>query len=204
MNTVNERFGEWMETSSGIEFYALDARENEICIEDIAHSLALMCRFNGHCSRFYSVAEHSVRVLKCFQQYSGGDYSKSLSAQRHVLLHDASEAYLCDIPRPIKPFLTNYKKHEENLQDIIYGKFQCKFSDIMSENTLPSLRYHHSFPKDVKDADLTLLATEARDLGLNRNKKWVLPQHPLPEKIIPYSSDDAERMFLEEFYKLEY
>ena len=57
-----ERRGDWMQTHSGLRFYPLDPRPEDIRIEDIAHALPMICRFNGHCSRFYSVAEHSLNV----------------------------------------------------------------------------------------------------------------------------------------------
>lgn len=59
---TQERRGDWMQTFSGIQFYPLDPRVEDVRIEDIARALAMQCRYNGHVTRFYSVAEHSVRV----------------------------------------------------------------------------------------------------------------------------------------------
>lgn len=84
-----------------------------ICIEDIAHALSNQCRFGGHLPRFYSVAQHSIMCCEL------ADSEYKLQA----LLHDASEAYLLDIPRPIKHGLSNYKVIEDRLMTLIAEKF---------------------------------------------------------------------------------
>ena len=86
------RGGPYIQTYSGIAFYPLDPRPEEIFIEDIAHSLSNVCRFTGHCKHFYSVAQHSDLVSR-------------LCAPEDALwglLHDASEAYVADVARPLK------------------------------------------------------------------------------------------------------
>ena len=88
-----------------------------ICIEDIAHALSNLCRFGGHTRQFYSVAEHSLLVA-------------NLVSHKHklaALLHDASEAYLVDIPSPIKYFIPKYREYEENLMLAIAEKFGFQF-----------------------------------------------------------------------------
>lgn len=57
-----ERAGDWMQTFTGRQFWPMDPRPEDLDILDIAHALSLLCRFGGHCQRFYSVAEHSVHV----------------------------------------------------------------------------------------------------------------------------------------------
>jgi len=88
-----------------------------ICIDDIAHSLSHQCRFGGHLPTFFSVAQHSVMTSKRVPQ------EHKLAA----LLHDASEAYLMDIPRPIKAHLTNYKELEDRLMELIALKFGFEY-----------------------------------------------------------------------------
>lgn len=88
-----------------------------ICIEDIAHALSLQCRFSGHIPEFYSVAQHSVLVSKLVPQ----------TLKLQALLHDASEAYLVDIPRPIKKGLNNYNLLEHKLMLAIAAKFRFKY-----------------------------------------------------------------------------
>jgi len=91
-----------MQTYTGKRYYPVDPRADEVDIIDIAHALSMLCRFGGHCNRFYSVAEHSVCV-------------SHLVPREHALLgllHDATEAYVCDVPRPLKLSLPEYKDAE--------------------------------------------------------------------------------------------
>ena len=92
--------------------------EGLIDISDIAHALSLLCRANGHFPHFYSVGQHSVN---CMNEAKARGYSKRV--QLGCLLHDASEAYLSDITRPVKPFLQNYMEIEAQLQTKIYRKW---------------------------------------------------------------------------------
>jgi uncharacterized protein len=112
------RIGDWIETYSGVRFYPLDPKPEEIDIGDIAHALSLTCRYNGHCKFFYSVGLHSIYVSKYLREM-GYDYK----IQLYGLLHDASEAYLSDITRPVKPYLKNYTFYEQQLMSVIYKAF---------------------------------------------------------------------------------
>ena len=105
-------------TYSGESFTPLKPDINKIHIEDIAHSLSLMCRANGHIDYFFSVAQHSVN---CANEAKARGHSARV--QLACLLHDASEAYISDITRPVKYYLSEYKKIEKQLQDTIYTKF---------------------------------------------------------------------------------
>ena len=105
-------------TFTGENFDPLNPNVQQINIEDIAHALSLMCRANGHIIRFFSVAQHA---LNCSVEAAGRGYSQKV--QLACLLHDASEAYLSDITRPIKRHLPAYVQAEKKLQDIIYDKF---------------------------------------------------------------------------------
>jgi hypothetical protein len=105
-------------TYTGGKFTPLDPQLNEIHIEDIAHSLSLMCRANGHIDYFFSVAQHS---LNCAAEAKARGFT--VRVQLACLLHDASEAYISDITRPVKQYLPDYRKIELNLQSIIHEKF---------------------------------------------------------------------------------
>ena len=105
-------------TYQKISMDPLHAEDEQITIEDIAHALSLLCRANGHFPHFYSVAQHCVN---CMQEAAARGYSKRV--QLGCLLHDASEAYLSDITRPIKPHLTGYFEIEKRLQDQIFNKW---------------------------------------------------------------------------------
>lgn len=171
-----DRKGDWIQTFVGKKFYPFDPRKEEIHIRDIAHSLSMQCRFLGHTKQFYSVAEHSVRVaLECDER-----------AQLAALLHDASEAYLCDIPRPIKPYIVGYSKCEEIVLDTIFCNYGLK---------LP-------LSDQIKFYDKVLLATEARDLMSPLIGDWSWLPKPIKEKIIPMNPQEAETSFLHLFARL--
>ncbi|SHJ71538.1 hypothetical protein SAMN05444159_1299 [Bradyrhizobium lablabi] len=105
--------GDWIQTALGRQFWPIDPRADEVFIDDIAHALSMLCRFGGHCLRFYSVAEHSVLLSRA-------------AAPEHklwALLHDASEAYLVDVPRPLKPFLAGYKEAEDKIMRAVCERF---------------------------------------------------------------------------------
>ena len=89
-----------------------------IDIEDIAHALAMLCRANGHFKTFYSVGQHSIN---CMKEAVARGYSQRV--QLACLLHDASEAYLSDVTRPVKQELPRYKEIEAPLQDAIWNKW---------------------------------------------------------------------------------
>lgn len=136
-----ERVGDWSQTYTGRKVYPLDPREDEIDIIDIAHSLAMQCRFNGHTRVFFSVAEH------CCLAHDLAPQSLKLAA----LLHDASEAYLCDLPRPIKcheTFALGYTEAELALMRLIACRFGFEFP----------------LPAEVQTIDRRLAMTEALQL----------------------------------------
>lgn len=109
---------DYIRTSSGVRFYPLNPDPQGILIEDIAHALSLLCRGNGHVKVFFSVGQHCIHCAKEAEQRG---YSTRLILA--CLLHDASEAYLSDITRPVKQHLQDYCRYEEHLLEVIYKKF---------------------------------------------------------------------------------
>jgi hypothetical protein len=105
-------------THSKKMFDPLHPDAEKIDIEDIAHSLSMLCRANGHFKSFYSVGQHSIN---CMKEAVARGYSRRV--QLACLLHDASEAYLSDVTRPVKEELPKYKQIEEPLQALIWSKF---------------------------------------------------------------------------------
>ncbi|MBI2566041.1 MAG: phosphohydrolase [Candidatus Schekmanbacteria bacterium] len=166
----------WIQTYTGKQFWPLDPRAEHVDIADIAHSLSLQCRFNGHCRSFYSVAEHCVRV------------SEIVAAEHALwgLLHDAGEAYLADLPRPIKGRLDAYGRLEDRVLAKIAEAFGLSWP----------------IPADVHRADDILLATESRDLMAAPPAPWGLREQPLAATIDPKPPEDAERAYLERFARL--
>ena len=167
---------DWIQTFSGRPFFPLAPRAEDVDIRDIAHALSLNCRFNGHCRSFYSVAEHSVRVSR----------EVPAGMELMALLHDAAEAYLTDVPRPIKQHLPQFSEIEERLLRVIFARFG----------------QYWPAPHAVWLADDTLLATEARDLMSPPPEPWNLSAAPLAERIVPVTAEQAERLFLACFHEL--
>lgn len=105
-------------TYSGIMFDPLSPEPALIRIEDIAHALSMLCRANGHFKTFHSVGQHS---LECLEEARVRGCSRRV--QLACLLHDASEAYLSDVTRPVKHSLPGYLAIEEPLQNTIWNKW---------------------------------------------------------------------------------
>ena len=105
-------------TYSGVSFSPLSPCTENIDPRDIAHALSYMCRANGHFRSFYSVAQH---CLACEEEARLRGYTREVRLA--CLLHDASEAFISDITRPVKRQLSEYKAIEKRLQDVIYRRF---------------------------------------------------------------------------------
>lgn len=181
---------DWIQTSRGEKFFPLRPTPESVHIEDIAHALSNLCRYTGHCSRFYSVGEHSVRVSRRVLELTG-DARLSLWG----LLHDASEAYICDIARPVKhqPELAPYREAEARLQAVIIARFGLPAEE----------------PAVVKQADLELLSTEATHLMQPLHPDWVATMPggmcPLPLRAgehLGWSPTQAKQIFLNRFQQL--
>lgn len=167
-------------TFSGKYFDFMNPRNNDFNIHDIAHALSNVCRFAGHTREFYSVAQHSVMVARiCFRRAAPDDI---IDHGRAGLLHDAAEAYLGDITRPLKQLLPDYKVIEQRTEAALFAAFGIP----------------HPMPKIVKHADLVMLATEQRDLMPAHDDEWSLIAgiEPLTEIINPWYPEKAEREFL--------
>ena len=177
---MSTRIGNWFLTYTGKMFYPLDPQPEDICIEDIAHALSNLCRFGGHSTRFYSVAQHSLHVSK-------------LCADEHKLIglmHDASEAYVGDMVRPLKYELPQYRDIEQKVWLCIAGQLDLPWA----------------IPDAVKQCDDVALVTERRDLIQLHPGVWELVSkkaNPDPEPIKPWAPAYAEMMFRAEYEKLK-
>lgn len=170
---------DWIATYTGKKFVPLDPKVEDIDIRDIAHALANVCRFSGHVIKFYSVAQHSVLASNEAPEH----------LQLATLLHDASEAYICDMSRPVKhdPLMQPYRDAEKRLMAAIEKRFGVNCDQ-----------------PEIHEIDNRMLFTERRDLmpmSPDWDGRWGDVQ-PYPDVIEPWSPKDAERSFLRHFYYL--
>jgi uncharacterized protein len=173
----------WMQTYSGIAFDYNSNDCSQITIEDIAAHLSKICRFNGACKEFYSVAQHSVLVAKDLK-YLGYD----IKHQLYGLLHDAAEAYVGDIVRPFK------SEYMSNFEDKILVR-------ILSALGL-SKRESLSYKETIKHSDNRLLITEKHQLMAIPQRDWEFEYEPSPIIIKPLSWKRSNKMFLFHYNKL--
>lgn len=178
-----------LRTFTGRKIYPLKPRVEDIDILDIAHALSNLCRFAGHVREFYSVAQHSYLVSVAVSKWTAGS---DRTLMRWGLMHDAAEAYLVDVPSPLKRmagFGDGYRAAEKKLLRVIARKFHL--SPIAE-------------PEDVRWYDHILLCTEQRDLYANREEAYVPSYNVpmLPEIITAWSPKLAEEMFLAKFVEL--
>lgn len=169
----------WIQTRKGTKFDLLSPDPATLDIEEIAHSLSLLCRFTGHTRRFMSVAQHSVIVSELTSPESAFD----------GLMHDATEAYVGDVSRPLKRLLPDYKKIEDGVAAAISLRFGV--SDPL--------------PEAVKVADNVSLLWERRDLMSTPPESWseetVLAMVP-DQTLDPWPSEYAAAVFLRKFHEL--
>lgn len=138
-----EIMSDYIITYTGTKFYPVTPIAKDIHIEDIAHALSLMTRANGHFKHFYSVGLH---CLNCVREAKARGFSKRV--QLGCLLHDASEAYLSDITRPVKQHLHKYKEIEKHLQDMIFAHFglgDLKEEEVEQIFQMDDVVLHHEF-----------------------------------------------------------
>lgn len=189
-----------MQTANGHVFWPLDPKPEEVFIEDIGHALGNICRFNGHSNIFYSVAQHSV--LASYYVEAKGKSTKAVPAEIDprlrqlalaALLHDATEAYACDIIRPVKRLLVGYKEIESGIAAAITEAFASKLGDV----SLVEL------PPEVEEADQRMLATEMRDLMItSEERSWNLNAQPYADRIYCWTPSESRRRFLKRFREL--
>jgi len=168
----------WIQTVNGIKFYPLKPTAEDIDIVDIAWSLSNLCRYNGHCQKYYSVAEHSIYV----SQHVPKQFAMA------GLLHDATEAYIGDIPTPIKAILPDIKHIEYHLLWAISVRFDLGFP----------------LPDIVKKIDLAMLTTEAEQMMQPYADTWPqLIEKPLDIKIQFLSPLKAYYQFLKRYNEIK-
>ncbi len=168
----------WMQTLTGKKLYLLNPQPGQIDIEDIAGALSKMCRFNGHCREFYSVAEHSVLLAS----------KAPLRYKLDALFHDASEAYIADIIRPLKPHMPGYYDKENTLMTVIAKKFGFQWPMC----------------DEVKRLDVAILGTERNAIMFDTAEDammWGNTEPPLDVKIHCWAPKTAYIKFMSAYWR---
>ena len=170
----------YVSTFLGNRFFLTQPHIDDVAIEDIAHGLAYQCRFNGQTRAFYSVAQHSLMVMALVPDH----------LRFSALLHDAAEAYLGDMVKPLKNLFPEFSVIEARVMEIIGHRFSVDLA--------------HLDPA-IKRADLIALATEKRDLMPHSTEAWANLDgvEPLASVITPLSPQEAKLTFLAAFADLQ-
>lgn len=168
----------WIQTYSKRRINPFKVIPDAIVIQDAAHALSLICRYNGACNEFYSVAQHSVIVsYLCDQKYA-----------LHGLLHDLSEYVLGDVCSPIKRSddFEKYREIEYRFMKAVYNRFELSGEE----------------PENVKRADKLAFATEVASGILDAREDFIIDIEPAPFSIVPLSPKQSKELFLNRFFDL--
>lgn len=175
--TVRRIVGPTILLHSGTYFDFLDPESADFLIEDIAHGLSNICRFAGHSRFFYSVAQHSVYV------------SEIVPPEMAMigLMHDAAEAFIGDMAKPLKDLCPDYRQIENRVERALFAKHGLR---------LP-------MPVEVKEADVTMLATEQLALMSNRDDwDYCRGRAPIDMDIPFMEALNARLFFMERYHEL--
>lgn len=167
-------------TFSGLLVCPFELRPEDVLIEDIAHALSNICRYTGHTSDFYSVAQHCLIL----------SYRVPIEHAMTALLHDASEAYLVDVPSPLKPYFPNYREREAAIEQVIAERFGLPYP----------------WPGIIKELDVEARGHEVRQL-FPQGPAWErnpIPEGARPWPIWPELPKVAKTDFLERYHQLNW
>ena len=177
LHAVNMGRGPRIMLASGSWFDLLDPSNSQFTIQDIAQGLGNICRYAGQCSKFYSVAEHSLHVS-----------SIAPANKLEALMHDAAEAFLGDVTRPLKQLLPRYKQIEKDVEKAIFARFGLDFGCLVA----------------LKKIDLSVLAAEQEQIMPEGTDYWTresgIAAAPIVVKFLAPSV--AANAFMRAFYRL--
>jgi hypothetical protein len=168
-----------IQTATGEFFDYAHFSETDIHEEDIAHALSMICRFNGHCLKFYSVAKH-LCLVHDLMEYDRVEMKKPLTREDvfHGLIHDVGEAYLTDIPRPLKNYFTQSTEFTAFMDDYI------DIENRIIEGFARKYPYgkHAPHAATVKYYDTWALLLEQKYLMTKTKKEWSISIADYPDE----------------------
>lgn len=172
---VQHHISDFIQTYTGRKFFPMQPCAEDVNIHDIAHALSNLCRYAGHCEYFYSVAQHSYFV----------SFEVPKEHALTALMHDATEAYCVDVPRPLKKYLTNYAEIEHGIWQAVATRYG-----------LPII-----MPECVHWADNAVLLAEKEQI-MKESAPWSISGDPARILIQKWTPQFAEEMFLQRFKEL--
>jgi hypothetical protein len=183
----------WIVTHTGRKVYPLEPSPDMFCLQDVAHALSNTCRFTGHCRQFYSVAQHSVLVSQLVHHRTG-----SVRLARHGLMHDATEAYLCDIARPVKHAdgFAFYRQAEARLWSSIahgFGLEEEQPAEVTEVDNRIVCNEALALLSAIPDGWFNMRPFTESELEAATGHKWIKPVDP----------DSAYKAFICQYYKLD-
>jgi hypothetical protein len=204
--------GDWFQTYTGRKFYPLAPRPEDVCVEDIAFSLAKVCRFGGHCQTFYSVLQHtnfSEELVRLWSEenppfwlelcthfevpHLAQDGPSIKLFRRMVQLHDSEEGYTGDMIRPLKILIPRFVEIANGIKGSIMARFEIPYP------------FNHKVEALMKYIDNVALAVERRDLLLPTTDPWstdrLLPVYVGP-KVDFEDPNLVIHKFLKKFHEL--
>jgi hypothetical protein len=194
---LNTRERGWMQTYGGRKFYPLDPRVRDVELVDVAHGLAMTCRYGGQCRMFYSVAEHCVLVSEIVEMHArnaGMSAEQVRLIAQCALMHDSAEAYIGDMIRPLKhqPEMVPFRHAEDVIEAVIAEAFKLHWTPEA-----------HSIVKRIDDRilvdEITYLMPHP---GMYLESPLLRDQSPLGARFHCYAPADAERAFLARYREL--
>lgn len=174
---MTTRRGSWMLTYTGRQFWPMDPDPDDVDPTDIAHALAHLCRYNGHVARFYSVAEHCLLL----------SHAVAPRNALWALLHDATEAYVGDMIRPLKWHIPDFSRVEDGVMDSIAQRFGLA----------------GPMPAEVKAADSRILLDERAALLTLSAHPWAVEDlEPLGVAVQGLEPPQAKASYLARLHEL--
>jgi hypothetical protein len=178
---VPNKLAPWLGLNNGKKCYPLGPRPEDFTVPMIAHALSNLCRYNGQTSHFWSVAAHSLEVAA--EVYA---ITKDKKVSLDALMHDAGECVLCDIPKPLKPLIPNYKLWEDAVDLALAERFDLSYpmDPIISvtDSNMVLVEVWNFFPPFSE-------IWKRYDIKVGDNYSILKPLHPR----------DAEQMFIDAF-----